>query len=219
VLWAIFERLKWRSLRPQSTALLPRVPDAQGQGYLPVDRLKEIRQGEILGNVRYYYWLQNKDDHTIADSYSKELSYAIVSTPDCDLLQDFKSRRKGLNGTLFSILLFGAEQTDPAKLRTGLGRTDWRLVLQNRMDQYHFLDLSGIPLDNNSELSKGLVVDFKRYFTLTPEELHRQFDNLDSSSRCNRICRLSDLWREDFQRRAMSYMQRVALPDPADADD
>jgi hypothetical protein len=84
------------------------------------------------------------------------------------------------------------------------------------MDQFHFLDRKGMASKSMEDTAQGLVVDFKRYFTLSPQELYRQFRNSETSSRCERLCRLDDLWREDFQRRAMSYMQRVALPDPDD---
>jgi hypothetical protein len=198
------------------SAGLRRVPNYAGGGLTEIDKSKEIRQGQILANIKYYFWEENKDDPRLADASSYQLSYAIVATPDCDLLQDFKARRSGLPGILFSILLFGAELPDRAKERTGLGKREWKPVLQNQIDQYHYLDCRGMITENLEDLADGLIVDFKRYFTLTAQELYRQFTASDAASRCNRICRLSDLWREDFQRRAMSFMQRVALPDPSD---
>jgi hypothetical protein len=204
--------------RAESTALR-RVPDFAVGSFVQVDKAQEVRQGEILGNIKYYYWEENKDDPNLTDVSSFLLSYAVVSTPDCDLLQDFKARRKRLAGTLFSILLFGAEPPDRAKQRTGFGAKEWKYVLQNRIDQFHFLDFSGMIHGGTGDPAQGLVVDFKRYFTLTPQELYRQFTNNDIASQCRRVCRLGDLWREDFQRRAMSYMQRVALPDPSDENE
>jgi len=184
----LFQRL---GLVPANSTALRRVPGA-AVGYARVDPLLEIRQAEILENVTYYYREKNKEDPTLVDAFSHQLTYAIVSTPDCDLLQDFKARRSGSDGTLFSILFFGAELPDRAKQRAGFGTKEWKFVRQNRMDQFHSLDGDGMSLNNKTELSQGLIVDFKRYFTLTPQELYRQFTNSDPALRCNRICRLGD---------------------------
>jgi hypothetical protein len=198
----------------QSTSL--RVPSAASNSFLQVDGDKEIRQGEILKNIRYHFFEQNQTDPNLTDVSSYQLSYAVVATPDCDLLQDFKARKTNQSGSLFSVLLFGAGDSDNAKQRTGFGSKIWKGVLQNQMDQFHFLDRKGMASKSMEDTAQGLAVDFKRYFTLSPQELYGQFRNSETSSRCERLCRLDDLWREDFQRRAMSYMQRVALPDPDD---
>jgi hypothetical protein len=141
-----------------------------------------------------------------------DVYYAIFLTPDCDLLQAFKARRGSAPSHIVDVLLFAVEASQTAKDRLRWSTKEWSHVAQNEVDRFYFL--KEIP-SREAELPDGipdLVVDFKKYFTLPPQEIYQQIN--DNS--CRRLVRLYDLWREDLQRRAMSYMQRVALPDPSD---
>lgn len=86
---------------------------------------------------------------------------------------------------------------------------------KNGADSVYYLDAIEARDDILGAGIPPSLVDFKRYFTLPAAEILRQC-NKDSINKARRRCRLSDMWREDFQRRAMSYMQRVGLPNPAD---
>jgi hypothetical protein len=193
------------------------VPSAAVGAYCVIESDRELRQAEILGNLTFFGIQPNVDDNAKVDTVEAIISYAIILSPDCDLLQDFVARKNGRVGTLFSVLLFGVEESEQARSRMRYSTREWKHVKQNQLDRFYFLQ----ALQSGSIVPAGLpdlIVDFKRYFTLPPNELYRQCGLTDSAKRCHRICRLSDLWREDLQRRAMSYMQRVALPDPeADA--
>jgi hypothetical protein len=201
--------------RRQTPTLVSRpVPTAAVGAYCVVEPDRELRQGEILGNLTFYQMQPSEHDHTKVDTTEGSFSYAVILSPDCDLLQDFISRRDRKSGTLFSVLLFSVENAEQAQARMSYGRQEWKHVKQNEMDRFYFLQ--GIE-GNHAVVPSGipdLVIDFRRYFTLSPSEIYRQCQLTDAEKRCHRICRLTDLWREDLQRRAMSYMQRVALPDP-----
>lgn len=189
-----------------------RTPNIASDAFTAIEEEKEIRQGELLKNVQYYHTeAKESDDHGIELSQTS-FSYAIVATPDCDILQDFKDRKRGKDGKLFSILFFGAETVDNAKGRLGIAGKELKPILKNRMDQFYHFDTRGLSITLSSVAIPSLIVDFKRYFSLRPSEIYRQFATNIDENKCVRLGRLSDLWREDFQRRAMSYMQRVALP-------
>lgn len=181
-----------------------------------VDATRELRQGEILTNLTYYAIEPSKDNPTEVETTVGTLSYAIISTPDCDLLQDYKTRlRQGTSG-LFNVLLFGAEEGRSTKDRIKFNSKEWGHVVNNEMDLFHYMKSIRVDEDVRGKGLPDLVVDFRRYFTLSPQEIYRQCLAQDPA-KAYRRCRLSDLWREDLQRRAMSYMQRVGLPDPSDA--
>ena len=101
------------------------------------------------------------------------------------------------------------------KSRLSWNRKEWDHVTNNEIERFYFLGAVDIETDVMGTGLPDSVVDFKRYFTLPPEEIYRQVA-LTDANRAQRRYRLSDLWREDLQRRAMSYMQRVGLPDAGD---
>jgi hypothetical protein len=194
-------------------ALRP-VPRAEYNAYCPIDPNEELRQSEIISNLTYYSIEPNSDDPTQLDTAQGKVSYAIIATPDCDLLQAFKTPG-GRSPTLLSVLFFAMEEEAAMKQRVGYGSKEWKHVKQNEIDRFYFIHAVDAQ---NDLLGLGIpdaVVDFKRYFTLPPREVLRQCSS-SGPAKANRRCRLTDMWRQDMQQRAMSYMQRVALPDRAD---
>jgi hypothetical protein len=107
------------------------------------------------------------------------------------------------------------EEALVTKDRIKFGRQEWKHVQNNEMERFHYLKSITPNEDVSGQGLPDLVVDFKRYFTLPPEEIYRQC-RAEGAPKPYRRCRLADLWREDLQRRAMSYMQRVGIPDPSD---
>lgn len=183
--------------------------------YSSVDPNAELRQSEILSNITYSFLEPSSDDSGRMDMRSGTLSYVIVLTPDCDLLQDFRDRRDKRASKLFNVLMFGAEEAGQAKDRIGYNTKEWKHVQQNVFDQFYYLTAIKADTDLRGRGMPDLVIDFKRYFTLPSGEIYRQCA-LAEPDKAFRRCRLTDLWREDLQRRAMSYMQRVGLPDRLD---
>ena len=56
-------------------------------------------------------------------------------------------------------------------------------------------------------------MDFRRYFTLLPEEIERQVN----AENGRRRSRLNVPYRERLQNRSAHFLQRVALPDDYDS--
>jgi hypothetical protein len=190
-------------------------PSSQYNSYCGVDTTRELRQGEIISNLTYYAIGAREDDPTQVETTAGTLSFAIIFTPDCDLLQDYKSRLARGSHVLFNVLLFGAEEALKAKDRIKFNSKEWGHVVNNEMERFHYMKSIKTDEDKLGQGLPDLVVDFKRYFTLQPQEIYRQC-RAAGTTKAHRRCRLSDLWREDLQRRGMSYMQRVGLPDPSD---
>lgn len=152
--------------------------------------------------------------------------YLIVLTQDCDLNQDFNSRTdiqkinfdesekepSSFNNRMIpSILLCPAYPAD--KLREGnhleildieMSRikkksSDWKRITQNETPRYHYLkkyEKIGLP---------DLVLDFKRYYTLSQEYLYSIRENTYHIS-------LNELYREDLSTRFCNYLSRIGLP-------
>jgi hypothetical protein len=191
-------------------------PDDDVSAYCGIRTNDALRQGEILHDLTYYgvgFDAENQQTPFLA---SGDISYAVIMTPDCDLWQDFRSTSNDKDSKLFSILLFGAEESSQVKQRLNYNKAVWDRVENNQLEQFQFLDEiapgDGIVPGGTPKL----VIDFKRYFTLPTKEIYRQLRFPNDVRPCQRLCRLTDLWRENLQRRAMSYMQRVGLPDPSD---
>lgn len=175
---------------------------------------EELRQSEIISNVTYYQNIGTDDVGRIDTSFAK-VSFVIVLTPGCDLLQDLKDRKKKARSKIHSILLFKVSNASELKKERSISSSEWKFITQNRIEKYHYIDAIPSEYDRYRIGLTELVVDFKTYFTLPAEELYRQCNQIGEAG-AQRRCRLGDLWREDLQRRAMTYMLRVGLPNPRD---
>lgn len=170
----------------------------------------ELRQGEIISNLSYY--VVRGDDAGQTDVTAITIPYAIVVTPDCDLLQAFNARRVGQPTKINGVLFFEAEESGSAKTRLNKNRHEWKVIGKNQFEGLHHLDLFRIEDDHLGQQIPNLIVDFKRYFMLPMDEVYRQFD-LPGEARAARRCCLGDQFREDFSRRVWSFMGRVPTPD------
>lgn len=133
--------------------------------------------------------------------------YVIVVSQDCDLEQDWKSRQAGKGGTLPNVLFFHG--TELTIFRTDLppGSKIWTRVSQNKDERYQVLE--GVPSadDARKEGVPDLGIDFKRYFTLSTEDIYYQVEN-----NAQRRARLVSPYLEHFCVRAFAFQSRVALP-------
>ena len=194
----------------------PAVPSSNA-AYIASSARTELRQAELLTNLYYYVTTTNREDATKRDTLAVSVGFSFLLTPDCDLLQDYKARKRGEPSRLDNALLFEAESEDAAKARSGFGTKEWKKVKTNEIERFYFLDPLAAEFDAmGTGIAHALVIDFRRYYTLPPIEIERQCEHQRAEDVASRRCYLSDLWREHLQRRAMSYMQRVALPDDAD---
>jgi hypothetical protein len=165
----------------------------------------EFRQSEILTNLSQFTY----------DSTAGNVSYivhehSIILMQDCDLLWDYEARREGRDPYLNGILIYEAEPVERGRARLQ-GSDIWRRVRDNREERYHFLEAVPKEQDSLSEGLPGLIVDFRRFFTLSVVEIARQCSEPDGAKR---RCRLEAPYREHLQSRAAFYLQRVMLPRP-----
>jgi hypothetical protein len=170
----------------------------------------ELRQGEIItGLVHHSY---NVGDDGIPGFDIREVPYVVLWTQDCDLYKDYRARHSGTAGILSGALLLEAQPGDAAKAQLSLNRHEWKQATNNIVQRFHHLvscppggDLRGVGFPD-------LLVDFRRYFTLSPREIERQV----AAGSAVRRCRLSMPYRTVFQNRAGAFNQRFALPDEYD---
>jgi hypothetical protein len=183
------------------------VDDAGGMSspvYTKVDLNGELRQGEILTSV-----VQNIYNQSSGEVDAISHPFVVVASQDCDLLQDFNKRRDMGQSTINGILLYEAEPTSIIRPKLAPGSEYWKIVKGNTNDRYHALEKVPKQLDNLGIGLPDLIIDFKRFFSLTAAELTFQTTQEDAAAR---RCRLETPYREHFQARLAFYFSRVALP-------
>jgi hypothetical protein len=209
----------WKALQGNRTALSLPAP----AGALPVVPSRynvskpdgELRQGEIISDLICYVVEADPENSGRVVTKGVPIPYAIIATPDCDLLQSFRALRDDKKERINGILFFEAEEADIARKRIPISSGEWKEVKKSRLEGYHLLNDFQPGCDRSGQQIPDLLVDFKRYFMLPTKEVYRQL-RLQVNPRAARRCCLGDLWREDLQQRAMSFMTRVGTPAPGD---
>lgn len=162
----------------------------------------ELRQGEVISGVDRYIV------DPAAESYVAEINeFIVIVTQDCDLLQDYNQRKDGNVGSLCEVLVFPAAKAVDEWPRIK-GSDIKKRINNNKDERYHLLERVPPELDLEGHGLPALLIDFKRFFTIPPEELFRQISNRTAVRRC----RLEMPYREHFQSRAAFYFQRIMLP-------
>ncbi len=176
---------------------------------------KELRQGEIIAGLVNYVVKADPANAGKVITSGVQIPYSIAATPDCDLLHSFHAIRDGRPERINGVLFFEAEEAGSAKKKLNFGRKEWDLVRSNRWEGFHLLSGFQAECDTLGEQIPDILIDFKRYFMLPTEEIYRQCKST-VEPKATRRCYLGDLWREQMQQRAMSFMQRVGTPGPND---
>jgi hypothetical protein len=173
--------------------------------YVTSGLARELRQSEIISNIAQFNY--DPVSGGVEEIYHE---YAIILAQDCDLLWDFNRAERGELGQLNTILIYNAYVIGqfPNVVPQGASRAK---ILQNKDERYHYLEEVPANLDLCEAGMPGLLIDFKRYFSLTPNELYRQ---ITTDNGAKRRCRLEMPYREHLQCRAAFYMQRVMIPVP-----
>jgi len=183
---------------------------------------KRVGQGDILEKVIYSYPIFQADQVTVAKI---TLPYAVVLTQDCDLESDFNCRlgssKKNPSNDKFlqSILVcpaYLAEQfrcgthLEPIGLKMNTWTSEqWKSIKQNQNQRFHFL---GADLALKMQ---DLVIDFKNYYTITRDEIYKDYSELYLVS-------LDILFREALSQRFAYFLSRIGLPtlkEPNHADE
>jgi hypothetical protein len=188
-------------LEPQ--ARIYRVADI-GQGLC-------LRQGEILSNlIRIRLDLQTLGTNS-PGIISVTHPYAVVVSQDCDLEQDFKARQ-GINkeDKLIADILFCQVATaEQLRGTTGITSEMWKRISQNKDERYHFLQKVEPACDALREGLPELGIDFKRYFTISTDEVYRRIEIGEAKRRCV----LVSPYLEHLSSRFAHFLSRVALPE------
>jgi hypothetical protein len=164
----------------------------------------ELRQGEIITDLGKY--IVNPVTQEVA---IERYDFSVIATQDCDLLQDFNRRAAGEQGSLSGVLMFPMITAFAA--RDGFkGKEMKTRIFQNKDERYHLLQRVAADQDLLKTGLPPLLVDFKRFFTMSPDELFHQFRQKTAARRC----RLEMPYREHLQVRAAFYFQRIMLPEP-----
>lgn len=169
-----------------------------------VAAFQEVRQSEVISGL-FEYSFEPETNAVNADRHQ----YAVLASQDCDLLRDYEQRQKeGKQSPLNGILFFIARPA--ADLQTMVQGNDLRRRIRSNNDERHHCFQACLPeMDLVGEGFPSLVVDFRRFFSLSATSLYWQLGN-----GAQRRCMLSVPYREHFQSRAAFYLSRVALPQP-----
>lgn len=163
----------------------------------------ELRQSEIIANLdQHIYHPVTKEAQIV------KTRFAIILAQDCDLLRDFEARAKAKPEVLNSVLIY--ELMPWSEARGKITGVSLERIQKNTDERYHFL---GAVLPEADLLGTGLpelLIDFRRYFSLTAAEIYRQC-GLPDADAAKRRCHLKSPYREHLQQRAGFYFQRVAL--------
>jgi hypothetical protein len=142
---------------------------------------------------------------------------AIIVTQDCDLSWDFKARttadpmeaRRHANKLLPNVLLCELWLADQLRGAQSIASDLWRRVRSNMDERYHYLQGCDATLDAVGEGFPDLAIDFKRVFTIPPDELYLRISNGGILRRAH----LAGPFMQDLSNRFGYYHLRVALPD------
>lgn len=162
----------------------------------------EYRQGEIISSVTQYTY--NSAEGSVD---AKLHTYVIIASQDCDLLQDFNARSESKVSDLNSVLCYEAHPATDARGNIA-GSDIWKRIIQNKDERYQLLQSISTEEDCLKQGLPDLIIDFKRFFSITIDDLDRQV----AAGEAIRRTSLESPYREHFQSRAAYYLQRVGLP-------
>lgn len=166
---------------------------------------RELRQGEIITDLVQYDY-----DLVAQGAIGINIPIAIVLSQDCDLLQDFEKIQNGEASSINGILLYEARLFSEG--RSLLGTSDKaRRAKQNDEVRFQFLEEIPAAVDCLGLGIGAMIVDFKKFFTLSSANIYQQ---VSQEGNAKRRCRLEAPYREHIQSRAAYYLSRVALPVP-----
>ena len=175
----------------------------------------EFRQGEIISDLR-----QPIFDAATNGTFLQIMPFSIVLAHDCDMVQDYKSRMAAATESMNGLLIYEMATESEARAVGSDGRAKinagtWRTVEKNNHERYHCLEAAPSTIDLAGVGLPLLLIDFRRYFTVSAREIERQIREVKNPP-VQRRCRLDSPYREHLQVRAAFYFQRIILPDRPD---
>ena len=179
--------------------------------YSPQAKGDRLRQGSVV--VGLIQTRQRLETIGAADALvlDEEIHpYALVLTQDCDLERDFERRggKSGAGSPLANVLLCEATTTVLLKGNLPQGKDIWKRVIQNKDERYQCLENVPAEYDVAAQGIAALGIDFKRYFTISTDEIYRRIELGQAVCRC----RLVTPYVEHFVSRFYYFQSRIALP-------
>jgi hypothetical protein len=164
----------------------------------------EFRQGEIITGLEQVVRIFPDGNAEV-----KQHPFAVIFSQDCDLAADHRARQAAGGAPVMNgILLFEAYPLDGFIGTLGFNSNERKQVKQNNNTRYHVLEPAAVADDLQAQGFAGLAIDFRRYFTLTADDMAGQL-----ALTARRRSRLVSPYVEHLQSRALHYLGRVALPD------
>ena len=182
--------------------------------YVPSVNADRLWQGEILQNV-----VQLKPSLESIQNNAGELEiltvthdFAIILTPDCDLVRDSGRRRAGEAGTQPNVLLCDLYLAETLRAKVNeedqLGRKEWRkLIASNQNERFQYLQRVQANQDLQATGLPALAIDFRLHFTVPTDELYFRL-----TAGTIRRARLNTPYVEHLVQRFFKFQARVALP-------
>lgn len=179
--------------------------------YTTRDRTR-IYQGDIFQGFKHRIVQVIESNLEVVDI---EEPFVTVVSQDCDLRWDFEFRSSTPHpnqdkfiSDIVVIPAYPAEQFKQGTHLSGLGlqmesswsTEKWNNLKQNRNERYYFL------VENTDFRIPNLVLDFKRYYTVSREEIY-------NTSNEKYIISINPLFREDLSRRFANFLSRIGLPE------
>lgn len=172
-----------------------------------------LRQGELITGLVVYVPIEDDSADENNLFVLRQHPYAIVISQDCDLDWDFKLRAEAKEDALgpttkeLPNVLF-AEAVTAAEARAAVKSSEvWKRVQQNKDERYQFLQSILAEQDAEGAGIPELVLDFKRYFTVSTADVYQQI-----ATTAKRRSRLISPYLEHLCLRFSYFQIRVALP-------
>ena len=187
----------------------------------PANKDDLVLQGDIFKNVSYVYKTQETEDYV--DFTEFEFPYIVVLSQSCDVSAMSKLIIEGGKTIKFmpSVLVAPIYDKDALKngeifeeiLKSSLYDMNRETLFSSKKhddiikndDHYRFQMImfkEGFsPLD-----FKSPIIDFKHYFSVSPEYLNNIKDS-------KRVCHLEQLYCEQITLRFANFLSRIAFPD------
>jgi hypothetical protein len=182
--------------------------------YLAPPTSPELRQGELLGDVREFRVEPNLEDPQENSSVNVSPvrhSKLLLITQDCDLLSDFRNRSElqqnpGKTGNLLQHVLF-CEAYEETEIRSpqGLNAGIWRQIKENQHERYHCFLEGAIGNDETISIP-ALYLDFKQTISFPTDGIYQAL----ASRSIRRISRVPVIPLLDFIHRFYAFHGRVA---------
>lgn len=192
------------------------MPDRQ-QKYEAVPLEGRLFQGEIVsGLIQAYQRLDTVGANEPPVLEERVHPFAIVITQDCDLESDFRNRNREETErkpvSLINVLFCEAIETAQLKGAMPPGKDIWKRVIQNKDERYECLEEVPKARDTQTTGIAPVGIDFKRYFTISTDEVYARI----RLGQVRRRCRLITPYAEHLVSRFCYFQSRLALPQDHD---